>query len=172
MSLRSDPSFLCSVYPTIDPRGHYANQTFAGKVVLVTGASRGIGREIALQYARAGASVVLVGRQESTLAETREIILAEVPGAVNKVLVKPADVKDWEVAEDIVKDAVGTFGRLDILVPNAGALTKLDKGPRCYYRHVFGFETEQFREGLKDKDPVDWWNTFEVNIRGVFNFVR
>ncbi|KAI0318719.1 NAD-P-binding protein [Amylostereum chailletii] len=140
-----------AIYPTIDPKVHYTNQTFAGKVVLITGASRGIGRETSLQYARAGATVVLVGREEQTLNATRELVLKEVPDA--KALVKAVDVKDWKAAAEAVSEAVKAFGRLDVVVVNAGAATP-------------------FNVGMKDKNPVSWWNTFEVNIFGVFNFVR
>ncbi|KAI0310636.1 NAD-P-binding protein [Amylostereum chailletii] len=140
-----------AIYPTIDPKLHYTNQTFAGKVVLITGASRGIGRETSLHYARAGAAVVLVGREQQTLNTTKDLVLKEVPDA--KVLVKAVDVKDWKAAEEAVGDAVKAFGKLDVVVVNAGAMTPLGVG-------------------IKDKNPVSWWNTFEVNIFGVFNFVR
>ncbi|KAI0275397.1 NAD-P-binding protein [Gloeopeniophorella convolvens] len=139
------------VYPTIDPKTHYGAQTYRGRVVLVTGASRGIGQETAIAYAKAGASVVIVARSQATLDETASLIHAAVSTA--QVLAVPVDVRDWHSAEAAVKATLGRFGRLDVLVANAGANSGM-----------YGL--------IGDKDPEVWWNTFEVNVRGVFNFVR
>jgi hypothetical protein len=115
------PSPRPSVYPAIDPELLYAAQSFSGKVVLVTGASRGVGRETALQYARAGASVAIVARTGGALDETRDIIVAAVPGV--DVLVLNADVRDVESVRTAVESALRHFGKLDILIANAGAIT-------------------------------------------------
>ncbi|KAI0275401.1 NAD-P-binding protein [Gloeopeniophorella convolvens] len=139
------------VYPTIDPKTHYDAQTYRGKVVLVTGASHGIGQETAIAYAKAGASVVIVARVQVTLDETAALVHAAVPGA--QVLVVPADVRDWLSAEAAVKATLERFGQLDVLVANAGVITRPG-------------------DLIGDKDPELWWNTFEVNVRGVFNYVR
>jgi NAD(P)-dependent dehydrogenase (short-subunit alcohol dehydrogenase family) len=114
-----------SVYPTIDPKVHYDAQTFANKVVLITGASRGIGAQIALQYAHAGASLTLVARTQAALDASKNAILRERPSA--QVLTFPTDVRDVKRAEEAVAATVARFGRLDILVANAGALRPLDK---------------------------------------------
>jgi NAD(P)-dependent dehydrogenase (short-subunit alcohol dehydrogenase family) len=113
------------VYPTIDPKVHYDAQTFANKVVLITGASRGIGAQIALQYARAGASLSLVARTQAALDASKDAILREHPSA--QVLTFPADVRDVTRAEEVVASTVFHFGRLDILIANAGALRPMDK---------------------------------------------
>ncbi|KAI0288745.1 NAD-P-binding protein [Russula brevipes] len=139
------------VYPFIDPTQYFSSQTFKGQVVLITGASRGIGQELALYYARAGASLVLVSRRQDTLDETKATVLKEVPGA--EVVTFPADVKDPVKAEDAVKAATSRFGRLDVLIANAGTLSAFDKP-------------------LANKDANEWWNTFEVNVRGVYNYLR
>jgi hypothetical protein len=110
---------LHSVYPFIDPNQYFSSQTFKGQVVLITGASRGIGQELALHYSKAGASLVLVSRRQETLDETRAAILKVVPGA--QVVTFPADVKDPVKAEEAVKLAISRFGRLDVLIANAGA---------------------------------------------------
>ena len=128
-SLCHGPSFLqaetqLSVYPTIDPKVHYDAQTFSAKVVLITGASRGIGEEIALQYAHAGANLTLVARSQAGLDATRDAILRERPSA--QVLVFPADVQDVTKAEEAVATTVRQFGRLDILVANAGSARPMD----------------------------------------------
>jgi NADP-dependent 3-hydroxy acid dehydrogenase YdfG len=114
-----------SIYPTVDPKAHYDAQTFAGKVVLITGASRGIGAETALQYARSGAKLTLVARSQATLDASRDAILRECPSA--QVLAFPADVRDPTKAEEAVSATVAHFGRLDILVANAGAIRSADQ---------------------------------------------
>jgi NAD(P)-dependent dehydrogenase (short-subunit alcohol dehydrogenase family) len=116
----SCPSFT-SVYPAINPEPLYAAQSYSGKVVLVTGASRGLGRETALQYARAGASVAIVARTAHALDETRDFIIAAVPGA--DVLVLAADVREMESAQSAVESVIQRFGKLDILIANAGAIS-------------------------------------------------
>ena len=109
----------------IDPKVHYDAQTFANKVVLITGASRGIGAQTALQYAKAGASLVLVARTQAALEAGKDAILREHPSAL--VLTFPADVRDVKKAEEAVAATIARFGRLDILVANAAALRPLDK---------------------------------------------
>ena len=93
--------------------------------MLITGASRGIGEEIALQYARAGASLTLVARSQAGLGATRDAILRERPSA--QVLVFPGEVQDVARAEEAVATTVRQFGRLDILVANAGLLRPMDQ---------------------------------------------
>ncbi|KAI0267850.1 NAD-P-binding protein [Gloeopeniophorella convolvens] len=139
------------VYPVIDPQPHFQAQTFKGKVVFVTGASRGIGRETALHFARAGAHVAISARVQTTLDETKSIILAEVPSA--DVLVLPVDVKSSSDAEAAIRATVERYGRLDVLIANAGA-------------------ANPFNQLLGEQDADKWWDIMEVNLRGVFNFVR
>ncbi|KAI0265848.1 NAD-P-binding protein [Gloeopeniophorella convolvens] len=139
------------VYPKIDPKVHFEGQTFRGKVVLVTGASCGIGQEIAFAFAKAGASVTIVARSQASLDETVSRIQSTLPSA--RVFAVSADVSDSQAARAAVQATVDQFGRLDILVPNAGVASKLT-------------------EPMEDKDPDAWWHTFEVNLRGVFNFVH
>ena len=93
--------------------------------MLITGASRGIGAQIALQYARAGASLALVARSQASLDERKVAILREHPSA--KVLTFTADVCDVARAEEVVAATVAHFGRLDILIVNAGTIRPLDR---------------------------------------------
>jgi NAD(P)-dependent dehydrogenase (short-subunit alcohol dehydrogenase family) len=109
-----------SVYPFIDPQVHYDAQTYAGKTVLITGASRGIGLETAIFYARAGACLTIVARRQETLDASKDTILREQPSA--QVLTFPADVRDVKKAEEAVAATVAHFGHLDILVANAATL--------------------------------------------------
>ncbi|KAI0265271.1 NAD-P-binding protein [Gloeopeniophorella convolvens] len=139
------------VYPTIDPTDAFANKTYKGKVVLVTGASRGIGQAIAAAYAKAGASLTITGRSQATLDASAAAILADAPGA--QVLAVPADVRDPKATEAAVQATLARFGRLDVVIANAGATTNLT-------------------QLLGDKDPEGWWKTFEVNLRGLFNITR
>jgi 3-oxoacyl-[acyl-carrier protein] reductase len=88
-----------------------------GKVALVTGASRGIGRAIAAELAREGAKVVI---NYSRDAEGAQAGLAEIQAAGGQGCVIQADVSDYKAAEGLIKATVDTFGGLDILVNNAG----------------------------------------------------
>src|SRR5262245_58788598 len=87
-----------------------------GRVALITGASRGIGRAIALRLAQAVARTILAARTEPALVSLAESIQA----TGTEVLVVPTDVTDDRQLETLVQTALGKFGRIDILVNNAG----------------------------------------------------
>lgn len=119
------------------------------RTALVTGASRGIGREIALGLAHAGLDVGLLARDESRLAEVAERIRELGRAAV----VVAADVtSDREVAAAVARVVApadeGGLGSIDLLVNNAGRL-----------------ESEA---PLWEAEPDDWWATVEANVRGPF----
>lgn len=87
-----------------------------GKTALVTGASRGIGRAIAIGFAENGADVALSARSAEALAETQ----AAVESLGRKAVLVPADVTDRDAAQAMVATAVETLGHLDVVVNNAG----------------------------------------------------
>ena len=91
--------------------------TLQGKVAIVTGGSRGIGKEIALTLARAGAAVVINYQREAAAAGE---VLKAIEAAGGKGLLAQADVTVLAECERVVRAALDQFGRIDILVNNAG----------------------------------------------------
>lgn len=116
-----------------------------GKCALITGASRGIGAETARVFAKAGANVALVARSETEIAE-----LAGEIGA--QAIAIPCDVsRYWEVA-NAVETCRKAFGRLDILINNAGVIEPIS--------------------ALADSDPEDWGKVIDINLKGVYYGMR
>ncbi|KAF5997259.1 SDR family NAD(P)-dependent oxidoreductase [Streptomyces sp. WAC00263] len=118
------------------------NRRLQGTVALVTGASSGIGHATALELAREGASVALVGRREDRLTD----LAAEITGAGGKALVVPADITTAQAAAEAVERTVEGLGRLDTLVNNAG-LMLLGPAPSA--------------------DLNDWQRMIDINLMGL-----
>ena len=114
------------------------------RVAIITGAGRGIGRAIALAYAREGASMTLAARSGGELEETAR--LAQELGA--KTHVVPTDVTNQAEVDAMVRQTLDRFSKIDILVNNAGI-----GGP-------VGL--------LQDNDVAEWINTIQVNVVGTF----
>ena len=98
-----------------------------GRVVIVTGAGRGIGREHALAFAAEGAKVVVndlgAGIDGRDVGEhPAEQVVAEIKAAGGEAVVNGGDISSWEGARELVQQAIDTFGGLDVLVNNAGFL--------------------------------------------------
>lgn len=93
--------------------------SLTGKVCVVTGASRGIGRAIALAFAKQGADLVLAARSRDHLEEVRHLIEAQGRRAV----VQPTDVTDLDQLRALAAAAVTHFGKIDVWVNNAGGFT-------------------------------------------------
>ena len=116
----------------------------ANRVAIITGAGRGVGRAIALAYAKEGAKLALAARTRSELEETAR--QAEALGA--EALVIPMDLCDPQQVDDMARRAVERYGAIDILVNNAGAPGPI--GP------------------VQDNDAAYWMRTFQVNVFGMF----
>ena len=93
------------------------DEELRGKIALVTGSSRGIGRGIALELARAGSDVILTGRGEDKL----KAVAAEIEALDRKAAIHAADLTAVAEPADLVAAVERSFGRLDILVCNAGS---------------------------------------------------
>src|SRR6266540_937520 len=127
-----------------------------GKVAIVTGAGRGLGRAAALELARLGAAVVVndlgvAADGSGADASPAQQVVDEIEAAGGKAIANHADVADWGQARGLIEQAVGTFGRLDILVNNAGFLRD---------KMVFNMEEE------------DWDSVIQVHLKGHFSTCR
>lgn len=111
------------------------------KVVVITGASRGIGEAAAYAFADAGAKVALLARNADEIARIAQDI-----GPV--AIAIPCDVARFADVQAAVETTVETFGRLDVFVGNAGVIDPM--GP------------------LVDNDPEVWGRTIDINLKGVF----
>jgi NAD(P)-dependent dehydrogenase (short-subunit alcohol dehydrogenase family) len=116
-----------------------SNGELQGQVALVTGGGRGIGRNIALELAAAGARVAVAARSADELRETAD----EIGG-----LAIECDVSNRESVERMVARAASELGPIDLLVANAGI--SIDE------------------HAAWEVEPADWWHVFEVNVLGVY----
>ncbi len=131
-------------------------QNLSGKVALVTGGGRGLGRAMALGLAEAGASVVI-----SAAVETSEIEAVAAEGRTGDILPVRADVTHPEDCAGLVEAALARFGRLDILVNNAGRGMK-------YVSEDFLTAPTHFWE----TKPDVWRRIVDTNVNGPFYMAR
>ena len=120
--------------------------SLAGKVAVVTGGGRGIGKGISLALAKAGAVVLCTGRAEAPLQSTAAIIRS----SGGRAIAYPADITEPGTAQALVELARSEFGRLDIWVNNAGSASPDDVGP------------------LIDLTESQWDNVVNLNLKWTF----
>ena len=120
------------------------NVTLGDKVTLITGASQGLGRALALAFAEEGARVVVNARSDESVRP----VAGEVEGAGAEVLAVAADVSRETEVERLVRETVERFGRIDVLVNNAGLL-----GPRV---------------GVEDYPEDEWRRVIDANLTGPY----
>lgn len=116
-----------------------------GKVVVITGASRGIGAAAARGFAAAGARVVLLARNSAKIVD----LAAEIGPAA---LALRCDVADWSAVQTAMQAAVTRFGRVDVLINNAGVIDPIAR--------------------LAEADPLVWGQAMDINLKGVFHGMR
>jgi 3-oxoacyl-[acyl-carrier protein] reductase len=118
------------------------------KVGLVTGASRGIGRAIALDLAAEGADIAFTFHQNDAKAQE---VVKEIMDMGRRVMAFQADVTDFAKAQQVVNQVIATWNRLDILVNNAGI---------------------HQNEPIWSMDEGQWDRVLDANLKGVFNYIR
>jgi short-subunit dehydrogenase len=95
----------------------------SGKVVCITGSSRGLGLAMAEEFGRRGAKLVLCARNPEELERARQLLISREAVLPENILTVPADLRNFEDAEAVVRKAGDGFGGVDILVNNAGVIT-------------------------------------------------
>ena len=157
-----------------------------GRVAIVTGAGRGIGREHALMLAENGAAVVVNdvgGTPEGTgndLSPAQQVV-AEIEEMGGRAIVNGADVADWDQSKAMVDEAIDTFGRLDVIVNNAGILRdrmmvnmaeeEWDSVVRVHLKGTFAparHAAAHWRELAKKGDEVDARIINTTSVSGIY----
>ncbi|MEU4842429.1 SDR family NAD(P)-dependent oxidoreductase [Nocardia testacea] len=118
-----------------------------GKVAIVTGAGRGLGRSMAYALAEAGAAVTVASRTAAEL----DTFVAEVRGAEGRALACPTDITDEQSVRRMVQSTLDTFGRVDILVNNSGIVASTP---------------------LVDQPADEWDRVIATNLRGTYLATR
>ncbi|KZP00349.1 NAD-P-binding protein [Calocera viscosa TUFC12733] len=149
------------IYPGIDPSKFQASLT--GKVVFVTGASRGIGEATARAFAQSGATVFLAARKTATLESVKAGILKDFPGA--KVAYHVADVTKPESVKAAVDACIAAFGKIDIVVSNSGAVEDILR--KLAYTVNGGILGQVLSARMTKVQSLN--NVQEVNVQGNFN---
>jgi len=123
-------------------------QSLAGKVIIVTGASRGIGAAAASALARAGATLMLTARDAALL----EAVAQSVTGAGGTAAAHACDVADWTAVQHLAAETRRRFGRIDALINNAGVIEPIAR--------------------IADSDPAAWARNVQINLTGAYHAIR
>lgn len=130
-----------------------AKSSQKGRTVLITGASKGIGRATAVSFAKAGAeTIIITARGNLAEVETEIINAAKEVGSKPRVIRLVLEVTDEKSVADAATEVEKSVGKVDILINNAGYLAEwlpIDKS-----------------------DPIEWWKTWEVNVKGLYLVTR
>ncbi|KAK6949074.1 hypothetical protein Daesc_009147 [Daldinia eschscholtzii] len=137
-------------YDTYDYINPATKSNCAGKAILVTGGNKGIGKGVAISYAKAGASHIAITSRSDVPEVVAEIEKSAADAGREKpvVTVLRLDVTDSASVTNGARLLEEQWGRLDILIGNAGYLSKYEK--------------------ILDSDDDEWWRNFEVNVRGSY----
>jgi 3-oxoacyl-[acyl-carrier protein] reductase len=122
--------------------------SLSGKVIIVTGASRGIGAAAASALAREGATVMLTARDGKRAADVAQTIIE----AGGRASATACDVSDYAAVEAVVAETEGRFGPVDALINNAGVIEPIAT--------------------IAESDPAEWARNIEINLTGAYNPVR
>ncbi len=136
-----------------------------GRTAIVTGAGRGIGREIALVFAEAGADIVAAARTVSEIEAT----VADVVALGRQAIAIPTDVSSSSDVDAMVDRTLEQFGKVDILVNNAGVLSKLAVTP---FPDTVLSPPRVYRESNSRTTDLEWQQVIDTNVSGVFYCCR
>ena len=125
----------------------FRSDLFAGQVVLVTGGGRGLGKAIAVLFARLGANLVICGRDEPRLTAAHQLL--ERIGV--NVVSEQMSIRDPDAAQALVDKAYDKFGRVDVVVNNAGG---------------------QFPQAAIDYKPKGWNAVIDTNLNGTWYVIQ
>jgi NAD(P)-dependent dehydrogenase (short-subunit alcohol dehydrogenase family) len=128
----------------VNPLGTFAPDLFRGRTALVTGGGRGIGRAIALAFARLGANVVIASRKPENLHPTAQ----EIAAAGAACLAVPTNIRETDQVDALVAQSVARFGAIDFLINNAGG---------------------QFPARPSDISDRGWRAVIDLNLNGTWN---
>jgi NAD(P)-dependent dehydrogenase (short-subunit alcohol dehydrogenase family) len=151
LGLNFVPTDRHDTYPYISP----SNFNLQGKHVLITGASKGVGRATAISYAKAGASCIALGARSDLSAAIKDVQTAAKDAGRPEPLVLALDLdvtsrRSVDAAAKVVAEKFD--GRLDVLINNAGSLASF--------------------AGIPDTDPEEWWRDYEVSVKGTYLVTR
>ncbi len=123
-------------------------RSLAGKIVIVTGASRGIGAAAATALAKAGATIVLTARDGELVRE----VTCSITASGGSASAHACDVSDYAAVEALVTETKSRFGTVDVLINNAGVIEPI--------------------ASIAESDPATWARNIQINLTGAYHAIR